>query len=347
MRRPRLEEVAADVGLSTATVSLVLRGLAGPSTRTRDRVLEAAARLGYRTDRAASALASKRSRLIGVVVDVANPFHTQLIEDVHESAQRHGCQLLLSAVTRTQDETRAIETLVDSRCAALLLLGSELPAARLAALAGELPVAVVGRPVQAAGVDVVRTADDDGLSQAVAHLAGLGHRRITHVDGGRRDIAVLRRRAYRSAMRRRGLADHISIVAGGDTETAGSQAAQTLLNTAPPPTAVIAFNDRCALGLIDALIRVGVDIPGTLSVVGYDDSALARLRHINLTTVSQNSQQLTEQALAALLQRLDNAASDERDVVVPPHLVVRGTTTVPVRAQLTPTPATLLTIASA
>ena len=73
------------------------------------------------------ALASKRSRLIGVVVDVSNPFHTELIEDVHESAQRHGYNLVLSAVTRTQDETRAIETLLDSRCAALVLLGSKLP----------------------------------------------------------------------------------------------------------------------------------------------------------------------------------------------------------------------------
>ena len=85
-RRPRLGDVAAAAGVSPATVSLVLRGVAGPSAATRERVLEAAAQLGYRPDRAASLLASRRSRLVGVVMDIANPFHAQLVEDVQEAA---------------------------------------------------------------------------------------------------------------------------------------------------------------------------------------------------------------------------------------------------------------------
>lgn len=326
MRRPRLDDVAADLGVSTATVSLVLRGITGPSPATRERVLEAATRLGYRPDRAASALASRRSRLIGVVVDVGNPFHTQLVEDVHESAQRHGYQLVLSPVTRSQDETAAIETLLDSRCSALILLGSRLPAARLSALAQQLPIVVVGRPVSSAGVDVVRTADNEGLFQAVAHLAALGHCRISYIDGGRGEVSALRRKAYQKAMRLHGLAECIRIVPGGETENAGGQAAATLLQTAPGSTAVITFNDRCAMGLIDALVRTGVQIPQALSVVGYDDSPIARLGHINLTTVSQNSKQLTEHALMALIERLDNGHPGEHDVVVSPLLVVRGTT---------------------
>ncbi len=82
-RRPGLDDVAAEVGVSPATVSLVLRGIPGPSAATRERVLEAAARLGYRPDRAASVLASRRSRLIGLVMDVSNPFHAQLVGEVH------------------------------------------------------------------------------------------------------------------------------------------------------------------------------------------------------------------------------------------------------------------------
>jgi DNA-binding LacI/PurR family transcriptional regulator len=299
VRRPRLDDVAAAVGVSTATVSLVLRGIAGPSPATRERVLGAAARLGYRPDRAASVLASKRSRLIGVVVDVRNPFHTQLIEDVYESAQRHDYDLVLSAVTRTQDETQAIETLLDSRCAALALLGSKLPAGRLAKLAEQLPVVVVGRPVTSARVDSVRTADNDGLDQAVA---------------------------YQKAMRRHHLADDIRIVHGDETEDAGGRAAPLLMQVEPVPTAVLTFNDRAAMGLIDALVRSGVKIPQSLSVVGYDDSPVARLGHINLTTVSQNSTQLTEHAIAALIERLEDNRSEQRNIVVPPHLIVRGTT---------------------
>ncbi len=102
-RRPRLEDVAADVGVSTASVSLVLRGAPGPSAATRERVLEAAARLGYRPDRTASLLARRRSRLVGVMMDVRSPFHAELVEDLHEVAERLGYDVVLSTVTRSRD----------------------------------------------------------------------------------------------------------------------------------------------------------------------------------------------------------------------------------------------------
>ena len=125
----------------------MLRGVAGPSVTTRERVLEAAAQLGYRPDRAASLLASRRSRLIGVVMEIANPFHAQLVEDMHETAEHQGYDVVLSAVTRGRDERRAIETLLDSRCEALVLLGPQAPVEQLAVLDRQLPVVAVGRPV--------------------------------------------------------------------------------------------------------------------------------------------------------------------------------------------------------
>jgi len=114
VRRPRLEDVAAEVGVSPASVSLVLRGIRGPSAATRERVLEAAARLGYRPDRAASLLASRRSGLIGVVMEISNAFHAELVEEVQEAADRHGYNLVLSPITRSRNEARAVETLLDS-----------------------------------------------------------------------------------------------------------------------------------------------------------------------------------------------------------------------------------------
>jgi DNA-binding LacI/PurR family transcriptional regulator len=326
MRRPRLDDVAAEVGVSSATVSLVLRGMPGPSAATRERVLAAAARLGYRPDRAASVLASRRSRLIGVVMDVSNPFHAQLVEDVHEAAERHGYDLVLSTVTRSRDETRAVETLLDSRCAALLLLGPEAPAEQLTDLGRQLPVVVIGRPVPAVGVDVVRAADDEGVAQAVDYLAGLGHRAITYVDGGTGSIATLRRHGYQHAMRRHHLDGYMQVIPGGRTESSGAGAAQTVLHTEPRPTAVLTFNDRCAMGLVDTLVRAGVGIPDGISVVGYDDSPIARLAHIDLTTVSQNTAKLTEHAVAMVIDRLDNGRAGHREIVVAPQLVVRGTT---------------------
>src|SRR4051795_11985849 len=200
--RPRLEDVAVAVGLSTASVSLVLRGADGPSAATRERVLEAAARLGYRPDRAASLLARRRSRLIGVMMDVRSSYHGELVEAVHEAAERHGYDLVLSTVTRSRDEQRAVETLVDSRCEALVLLGPDASAAWLTALDRQLPVVVVGRPVPSAGVDVVRASDDEGVGLVIDHLVGLGHRRIAYVEGGPGVIPAGRRLGYQWAMRR-------------------------------------------------------------------------------------------------------------------------------------------------
>jgi DNA-binding LacI/PurR family transcriptional regulator len=329
--RPRLDDVAAEVGVSTASVSLVLRGAAGPSAATRERVLEAAARLGYRPDRAASLLARRRSRLIGVMMDVRSSYHGELVEEVHEAAEQHGYDLVLSTVTRTRDEQRAVETLLDSRCEALVLLGAEAPATWLTALDRQLPVVVVGRPVASAGVDVVRASDDEGVGAAVDHLVGLGHRDIAYVDGGAGTIATGRRRGYRQAMRRHGLADRIRVLPGDHTEESGLRAAPLLTSGGAPATAVVAFNDRVAVGLLDALNRAGVAVPGDVSVIGYDDSPLSRLVHIGLTTVSQNSRQLTEHAIAAVMERLDGGRTDHREVVLPPHLVVRTTTAPPPR----------------
>jgi DNA-binding LacI/PurR family transcriptional regulator len=326
-RRPRLEDVAERVGMSPASVSMVLSNAPGPSAATRERVLEAAAELGYRPDRTASLLARRRTHLVGVLMELGSAFHAELAADLHEAAEGRGYDVVLSAVTRTRDERRAIETLVDFRCEALVLLGPVAPAAQLADLGRQLPVVVIGRRVTANGVDVVRSADADGVGQVVDHLAGLGHRAIAYVDGGRGPIAADRRRGYRTAMRRHRLGGHLQVIGGDHTEAAGTRAALALLEAGRPlPTAVVAFNDHCALGLLDAFSRAGVGVPADVSVVGYDDSSLSRLAHVNLTTVSQDARRQAEHAVAAAVGRLDHGRSAAGEVVLAPHLVVRGTT---------------------
>jgi DNA-binding LacI/PurR family transcriptional regulator len=323
-RRPRLEDVAKRVGLSTASVSLVLSNAPGPSAETRRRVLEAAAQLGYRPDRNASLLARRRRHLLGVMMDVRNTFHAELVQHLLRSAEAVSYDLVLSPLTPTRDEQRAVETLLDFRCEALILLGPDLPSARLVALDRQVPLVVIGRRIAAEGVDVVRTADDKGVGQAIDYLAGLGHRRIAFIDGGRGTIASDRRRGYRAAMRRHQLTDQIWIIPGDHTEAAGTRAAQSMLAAGDLPSAVMASNDRCALGVLDSLNRAGVQVPGSVSLVGYDDSALARLAHIDLTTVSQNAREQAEQAVAAVVERLDSGRATRREVVLDPRLVVRS-----------------------
>ncbi|MGW2051462.1 LacI family DNA-binding transcriptional regulator [Streptomyces sp. NPDC001858] len=328
-RRPRLEDVAARVGVSTASVSLVLRGVAGPSERTRQRVLKAAADLGYQVDRTASMLASRRTRLLGVMVDIHSPFHAELVEELHTAAEDVGYDLVLSTLTRTRDERTAVETLLAFRTEALILLGPTAPADELAVLDRRSPVIAVGRRIAGAGLDVVRTADDDGVGQIVDHLVGLGHREIVYVDGGKGVIATDRRRGYRTAMRRHGLDAQVRVVRGDHTEAAGERAARQLLDGGALPTAVVAFNDQSAIGVLAAFARAGVSVPGQISVAGYDDDTLSRLSCFNLTTVSQRAREQARYAVTAAVERLDQGRTEFREVVLTPRLVLRDSTAEP------------------
>ena len=325
-RRTRLEDVAGLVGVSLASASLVLRNAPGPSAETRRRVLDAAAQLGYRADRSASMLARRRTRMLGVMMDLTSPFHAQLVENLHEASERVGYDLVLSTVTRARSEDRAVETLLDFRCEALLLLGPEATATRLTALARQHPLVVVGRRVKASGADVIRSSDSEGVGQAVDHLVELGHSAIAFIDGGPGTIAADRRRGYEAAMRRHRLGGWLRSFGGDHTEEAGSAAARTLLAGPQTHTAVIAFNDRCALGFLDTVTRAGVQVPEELSVVGYDDSPPSRLAHVNLTTVNQDAEQQAGHAVAAAVARLDGTRTRAREIVLTPHLVSRGTT---------------------
>lgn len=325
-QRPRLGDVAARVGVSTASASLVLRGAPGPSAETRRRVLEAAAELGYRTDRTASLLARRRRHLLGVLLDIGSPFHAEVAEEIQVAADRAGYEVVLSTLTRHRDEDRAVAALLDFRCEAVLLIGPNAADQRLAELAAQVPVVVIGRRVAAAEVDVVRSADRAGVGAALAHLVGLGHSRIAYVDGGRGIVAAARRRGYRDGMRRAGLDGEITIIAGGQTEEGGSRAGRRIAAGRDRPTAIVAFNDRCAVGLMDAFLRAGVRVPEQISIIGYDDSMLARLAHIDLTTVNQDPAAQAGHAVTAAVQRLDDGRTRRAEVVLNPRLVVRGST---------------------
>lgn len=148
-------------------------------------------------------------------------------------------------------------------------------------------------------------------------------------DGGKGAIATDRRRGYRTAMRRHGLDDRIRIFAGDNTEAAGERAVRHLLDGRRLPTAVVAYNDQCAIGVLTALSRAGVAVPDQVSVAGYDDDTLSRLSCFNLTTVSQSAREQAQHAVTAAVERLDRDRTEPREVVLTPHLVLRGTTAAP------------------
>jgi DNA-binding LacI/PurR family transcriptional regulator len=330
-RAVTMQDVADHVGVSKALVSMVFRRVAGPSEQTRQRVLEAAEKLGYRPNRSAALLSLRRSHLIGVMANIRSTFHAELVEDIVAEADRYGYEVVLGAVTPTHGEIAVIDTLLDFRCEALILLGPEFDDARLAGLGARAPVVLVGRRSSCRSVDVVRTADGRGISRVVDHLVALGHRRISHLSGGDGTIPNDRKTGYVRAMKKHGLADEIDIIDGDFTERAGILAAQQLLGRRLRPTAVCAANDQSAIGLLDQFLRAGVDVPGDIAVAGYDDSMLARLAHIDLTTVSQEPRQQAERAVQAVVERLDEDRRERIDILLEPRLVVRHTTVPQVR----------------
>jgi DNA-binding LacI/PurR family transcriptional regulator len=324
-----MADVAARAGVSRALVSIVFRDAPGASEGTRARVLQAAAELDYRLDTRAQLLRRSRSQLIGVSFGVQHAFHGDLVEALYQASEPLGYRLALGAVAPSRSEARAVAALLDDRCEGLILLGPQLTAAKLGEVAARVPTTVVARRTKPTVVDVVRTADDIAAGLAVDHLVALGHRSIVHIDGDMAPGSADRRRGYRTAMRRHGLGSQVQIVAGGLTEDEGSQVTAALLADGSRPTAIVAFNDRCAIGVLESLRDARVEVPREVSVVGFDDSRLARLAHVNLTTVAQDVGQLAQSALLSIVDRLEGRRTDHRDQVIEPYLVIRRTTASP------------------
>jgi DNA-binding LacI/PurR family transcriptional regulator len=322
-----MADVAARAGVSRALVSIVFRGVPGASPQTRQRVMQAAEELAYRPDQRARLLGSNRSRTVGVVFGLHHEFHAEVVEALYRSVEATGYDLALGAAAPSRDESRAVQSLLDYRCEAIILIGPALSRAAIEELAESLPVVVVARSLRSRAVDVVRTDDVAGARIAVEHLAGLGHTSITHVDGGRAPGAAQRRRGYLAAMRGLGLDAAVEVVRGGLTEEDGERVAAQLL-AATSATAVTAFNDHCAAGLLSAARARGVEVPGGLALVGYDDSHIAGLNSVALTTIAQDSAILAASALEIAVSRAEGGADQPSptEVVVPPRLVVRRTT---------------------
>ena len=325
-----MADVAERAGVSKALVSIVFRGAVGASEESRARVLRAAEELGYRLDHRARLLGRGRSHTVGVVFSLQHEFHGELVEAMYAEAERLGWDLALGATAPSRAEGVAVRSLLEQRCEALVLLGPGLRRAELEGLADQVPLVVGARRVSRRNgrpaYDVVRTDDVAGARLAVEHLVDLGHRRIAHVDGAEAPGAAERRKGYADAVRAAGLG--VRLVPGGLDEAAGERAVGRVLagQRRRRPSAVLAFNDHGAAGMLGAQRAAGAQVPGDLSIVGYDDSRVAALASVSLTTVRQDARRIAAEALALATTRVEEPRATARETVVPPTLVLRSTT---------------------
>lgn len=337
VQTPTLRDVADAAGVHPATASRALnpatRGLVNADTARR--VIKVAESLGYRPNPIARGLKTAKSGTVGVVIpDLTNPLFPPIvrgIEDVLEPAGYSG--LIVNTDNDPKRERQQVESLRSRQVEGLIVATAMLDHPLLDQLSreGVLMVMVNRRPE---GVDVPSITPDDatGVELAVRHLADLGHRRIAHLAGPvTTSTGLVRARAFRSTVRDLGLDDDPGLVATCEywSEEAGAAALRALLDRDTSFTAVVAGNDLIALGCYDVFAERGLECPGDISVVGFNDMPFLDKLRPPLTTIGIPHQQIGAEAARLLLDAIADHSRPTRSVLLPLHLVVRGSTAAP------------------
>ncbi len=321
-----MEDVAAGAGVSRSLVSLVMRGSPKVSEERRARVLEVAEELGYRPNVLARNLASARSGTIGITInDLHNPFFADVAVGLEQYLSEAGVSLLLNSGWRHEaGEHAAIEKFMDFRVDGIILAGTRLDSELIVNAASFIPIVAVGRDLSSDQIDTVNNDEFAGARLVVEHLVENGHQRICHLTGGTGAGAPQRRLGYEQAMRDCGLEDSISCIDGDFTEESGAEAAHKALQLDPAPTAIFASNDLMAIGALGVIEAAGLRAPQDISLVGYDNTMLASIRHISLSTVNQPRTEMGRLAGELLLERIEGR-TDARHEILPPELRLRST----------------------
>lgn len=333
--RPRIKDIAEKLGVSPATVSRALSGNELVAKSTRDRIQGAARELNYRPNVNARSLRTRRSMAVLMVVrDIGNPFYLDILKGVESTARAAGYSVLMG---NTEDdptrETEYFDMLLDGHADGMILMTGKLPAGPdyRKRLPSPPPVVVALEIIDQSPFPHVQIDNVAAAGEAVRHLLDLGHRSIAHICGPLPEVlSVGRRQGYRAAMSAAGLAVPEGYEQRGDYLLhSGRQACRALFELPAPPTAIFVANDEMAFGAIHELRRLGRDVPGEVSVVGFDDVYLSEAFYPPLTTVSQPRMDIGRRAMSMLLEILAGGEGPDEPVVLPTTLRIRATTAPP------------------
>lgn len=329
-----LQQIASELGVSTATVSLALRGSEAVAQATRERVQTRARELGYVYNRSAASLRTARSHMIAVCVhDITNPYFVDLLKGVERAAMAEGRMMLLGTYDEDfERQQRLLATFREYRPDGLVLcpaVGTRVEDLRALTDTGT-PIVQLSREVIGSGLDFVGAEDETGTRLAVTHLIELGHRRIAFfggVDGA--STCDNRRRAYRATMAAHGApVDPALVFPGWGRRETGLRAIDAALDLPDPPTAAVCFNDVTAFGAMLGLYRRGLKPGQDFALVGCDDTLEASQWHPGLTSL-RHTVPPGPVAADVLFQRLRDPRQPQQRRAIAPLLIVRGTSQPP------------------
>ncbi len=331
-RPTTIRDIARLAGVSIATVSRVLNDRPDVSVETRDSVLEVVRRLGFSTNRSARALSAGRTGLVGVTLPIVHAQYFSFIlsgasEALYEQDMR---AILCPTLHQYEREVTLLDRLMHGTTDGSILLLPEEGSDELKALqAQKYPFVVVDPRVQLdEGIPSVSAAHAQGAKRATEHLLRLGHRRIAAVTGPSGWMSTEERRnGYHAALAAAGLMPDPNLeVTSNWTISGGFEAALALLELPDPPTAIFAFNDNLAIGVMRLARARGLRIPEDLSLVGFDDTEEANIVTPALTTVRQPLAEMGRMAVSLLVRLLDRQRVEALRVELATRLVVREST---------------------
>lgn len=327
-----IQDVAAAVGISTATVSRALSKPDMVSEATRKKVLAAVKRLGYAPNSAAKILRTTRTgKIIVTVPDISNPFFAKVIRGVEEAAHKAGYAVLLGDTRDNIESEEQYGDMLGRREAdGVIFLGHRLPdnlAKVVAAKKGRAPIVNGCEYAPGMGVSSAHINNGAAAGDAIGLLHDLGHRHIGVITGPLASpLSRDRLDGAKRSARSRGIAGSLHIAGGDFSIESGERAATQLLAGRTPITALFCFSDDMAIGALAAIQAIGLRCPHDISVVGFDDIATARYTNPALTTIRQPMEQLGACAVRLLLDILSGAVTRPTIETLPYELVVRDST---------------------
>ncbi len=328
---PTIKDVAERAGVGIATVSRTLHNSARLRPETAERVRRAIAELNYRPNTNAQSLATGRSHMLGLVVsDISNPFFPGLVKAFEEVAVGNGYDVFVASTNYDPARTAlCVQRMIERKLDGVAIMTSEMDRRLTDSFARrKVPLVFldVGKPGR--GVSNVKIDYAKGIAQAVAHLRGLGHRRIAFLSGPvNLRSAWERREAFLEQLNEPGAGgtDETMIEEGNHKVDGGLAAMLRLLARRPHPTAVLASNDLTAIGALRAIRQSGLQVPGDISVVGFDDIQMAEFTEPPLTTVRLQQSEVASLACNALMQLIRTPGMGS-ELGVSTSLVVRFST---------------------